>query len=167
MDKAKRNSSGVYGGECQCGRIAYEINGEPIVLYACHCTDCQRQSASAFGLSLWVHRDQFSLTKGEPCFWQTLAESGNSKLCAFCGVCGSRVYHAEDHQSGILSLKAGLLGGIRDLRPVAHLWLRSAQPWINIDGHQFLTFEKEPDDYDPLIKRWQQKERPLDLKNLD
>ena len=114
-----------------------------------------------------VHRDQFSLTKGEPCFWQTLAESGNSKLCAFCGVCGSRVYHAEDHQSGILSLKAGLLGGIRDLRPVAHLWLRSAQPWINIDGHQFLTFEKEPDDYDPLIKRWQQKERPLDLKNLD
>ena len=41
-------------GGCQCGQIRYEVSGEPIVLYRCHCTECQRQSGSAFGMSMWI-----------------------------------------------------------------------------------------------------------------
>ncbi|NKB78116.1 MAG: aldehyde-activating protein [Gammaproteobacteria bacterium] len=151
----------TYTGECQCGCIVYEINEQPIMLYACHCTDCQKQSASAFGLSLWVPRKAFSLITGEPRFWQTQAESGSSKLCAFCESCGSRIYHTEDHQSPVLSIKAGLVSGARYLRPVAHLWLRSAQPWVVIDTDDCLAFEKGVDDYAELIKRWQQSEQKI------
>ena len=35
-------------GGCQCGAIRYEIVGFPLFLYTCNCTDCQRQSGSAF-----------------------------------------------------------------------------------------------------------------------
>jgi hypothetical protein len=34
--------------------VRYRITGEPIALYVCHCRECQKQSASAFGLSLEV-----------------------------------------------------------------------------------------------------------------
>ncbi len=43
-------------GGCQCGAIRYESEGQPIALYICHCRECQKQSASAFGISLDVNR---------------------------------------------------------------------------------------------------------------
>lgn len=46
-----------YTGRCVCGGIRYQLNAEPLTLYACHCAYCQAQSGSAFGLSMpvpWV-----------------------------------------------------------------------------------------------------------------
>lgn len=41
-------------GRCQCGEICYESSGQAVGLYICHCRECQKQSASAFGISLDV-----------------------------------------------------------------------------------------------------------------
>ena len=38
-------------GGCQCGAIHYEITSFPLLPYACNCTDCQRQTRSAFALN--------------------------------------------------------------------------------------------------------------------
>jgi hypothetical protein len=38
-------------GGCQCGALHYEITQAPIMVYTCHCTDCQRMTSSAFGHS--------------------------------------------------------------------------------------------------------------------
>jgi hypothetical protein len=35
-------------GGCQCGAVCYEITQAPIMIYTCHCTDCQRMTSSAF-----------------------------------------------------------------------------------------------------------------------
>ncbi len=45
-----------FTGGCQCGNIRYEVVGTPKQLVVCHCTDCQRQSGSAFGpgFSRWL-----------------------------------------------------------------------------------------------------------------
>jgi hypothetical protein len=43
-----------YTGGCVCGATCYRLTAEPLTLYACHCTDCQKRSGSAFGLSMWV-----------------------------------------------------------------------------------------------------------------
>ena len=38
-------------GGCQCGGVRYEIKAAAkLSLYVCHCTECQRQSGSAFSL---------------------------------------------------------------------------------------------------------------------
>ena len=52
-------------GGCQCGAVRYRITGEATALFACHCSHCQRQSGSAFGLSMRLSADQFELIKGE------------------------------------------------------------------------------------------------------
>jgi hypothetical protein len=48
-------------GGCQCGKVRYRLDGEPLALTMCHCTECQRQSGSAFGMSLGVASDSFRL----------------------------------------------------------------------------------------------------------
>ena len=138
--------------------IRYHIVARPIVLYACHCKDCQKQSSSGFGLSLWVRRQDFILTRSQPGFWSTTADSGNSKLCALCDQCGCRIYHTDDHEADILSVKGGTLDNIEQFSPVGHIWLRSALPWvmslIDRDRGNMLCYETEPPSFDELIQRW-------------
>ena len=56
-------------GGCQCGAVHYEIRGQPKSLYVCHCRECQKQSASAFGISVIIKRADFRITRGEVKVW--------------------------------------------------------------------------------------------------
>jgi hypothetical protein len=65
-----------YTGGCQCGRVRYELTAEPIRIVACHCTECQRQSGSAFGMSMLVSADSLTVT-GETKRFTRIADSGS------------------------------------------------------------------------------------------
>ena len=41
-------------GGCQCGAIGFASLGPALQLYICHCRECRKQSASAFGMSFRV-----------------------------------------------------------------------------------------------------------------
>lgn len=142
-------------GGCQCSSIRYRITGQPLALYACHCTDCQKQSSSGFGMSLWVARADIAFS-GELKFWTTHGGSGNPKLCARCGDCGTRLYHGSTDEQKLISLKAGSLDDRSWLRPTAHLWMRSAQPWVASVLQGQRCYETEPDDDDELLRQWQE-----------
>jgi hypothetical protein len=71
-------------GGCQCGAVRYRLEGEPRGLAACHCRDCQRQSGSAFALSLDVRNDDFRLLSGELRSFTVRCDSGRVKEFAFC-----------------------------------------------------------------------------------
>lgn len=144
-------------GGCQCGNIRYELVGAPQMLYVCHCTDCQHQSSSAFGMSLIMnpHEIDFSQSKKQLQTWDTLGGDGSIKRCAFCPTCGSRIMHGSDDPDEAVSIKAGSLDDTSWLQPVAHIWLRSAQPWIQVDRNQYRCFDEEPDNEDELRRLWQ------------
>ena len=154
-DDTSRKESSLAGG-CQCGELRYQIDGEPMTLYVCHCKDCQKQSSSAFGMSLWVKPEQFKLMSGKLSFYLTRGDSGALKKCSYCRSCGSRIYHCADQPSATLSIKAGSLDDTSRLQPIAHLWTRSAQPWIELDHRKYSCFETEPTDDQVLIRLWQQ-----------
>lgn len=73
-----RDADGTYAitGGCRCGGIRYRITNAPLFVMACHCTDCQEQTSSAFSLGMPVDKDGFSHT-GEPVVITKTAESGN------------------------------------------------------------------------------------------
>ncbi|KAI0794970.1 Mss4-like protein [Abortiporus biennis] len=81
-------------GSCFCGQVTYTVSGKPILSAYCHCTLCQRLTASPF-----VHTVHF-----EPsAFTWTHTESENSRLETYsppskpyktryrCKSCGSGV----------------------------------------------------------------------------
>ena len=133
-------------GQCQCGNIRYRLLGKPLMIYACHCMDCQKQSSSAFGISMWMQRNEVEFTAAEPSIWITHGDSGAEKVCAFCPECGSRIYHARGDESAPFSMKAGTLNDTSWLTPVAHIWTRRAQPWLKVEESGLSCFEGDPDD---------------------
>ena len=135
-------------GGCQCGKIRYRLSDKPQMLYVCHCSDCQKQSASAFGMSLIVQSQHVEFIEGAESLrsWDTTGADGGIKRCHFCPSCGTRIMHGSDVPGQSVSIKAGTLDNTQDLQPSAHIWLQSAQPWLAIDREQFLCFETEPED---------------------
>ena len=146
-------------GGCQCGRIRYRLQGEPRTLYACHCRDCQKQSASAFGMSLIVAAGDLQWTDGADLLrtWDTRGGDGTVKRCAFCPECGTRLYHGSQRPDDLVSLKAGSLDDTGWLEPVAHIWLERAQPWVEADAEKYACFAREPGDRDELERRWRER----------
>lgn len=146
--------SAPYPGGCQCGAVRYEIVQEPAGYYVCHCTDCQRQSGSAFGMSMRVKAEAMHFTKGEPKTFITHGESGRPKSCAFCADCGTRLYHAFGTAvSPWFTVKPGTLDNPRQFAPIAHIWTRSAQPWMVFD-ETVPRFEKQPPELTTLERLW-------------
>ena len=53
-------------GGCRCGQVRFRIAAPPVITMACHCTGCQRMSASAFSLSAVIPSVAFLVTQEEP-----------------------------------------------------------------------------------------------------
>ena len=121
-----------YTGGCQCGELRYEVVGTPRKLVVCHCTDCQRQSGSAFGMTLLVNEADFRLTQGEVKTFVSTSAAGRAKLGAFCPRCGTRIYHKPEWRPGTVSVKPGTLDDTSGLKPDMHIWISSKQPWVTI-----------------------------------
>ena len=149
-------------GGCQCAAVRYRLLRAPLALYACHCRACQKQSSSAFGMSMWVERDGIEF-EGTPRIYRTRGDSGRAKLCAFCGECGTRLYHASEG-SGVLSVKAGSLDDTSDLVPTSHLWAKRAQPWMRSLIASSCCFESEPHDEETLTGQWRNASSPHDAR---
>ena len=117
-------------GGCQCGQVRYEVTAEPLTLYACHCGECQKQSSSAFGMSLPLRKEAIRVMAGTPSHWMRKAASGAMVDCTFCGVCGTRLFHESERNPGVLVVKPGTLDDTGWLNPIGHIWTASAQPWM-------------------------------------
>jgi hypothetical protein len=122
-------------GSCQCGEVRYVVRGESVALVACHCTECQRQSGSAFGMSLIVPRKNFEISAGEPNSFCRVPDRGGEIECFFCPSCGVRIFHASTNMPQTFNVKAGTLDNTAGLTPAAHVFVARKQAWVSIpDG---------------------------------
>jgi hypothetical protein len=132
-------------GGCQCGDVRYELSGPTLKLVVCHCTECRKQSASAFGVSVFVAREALRLVHGSPRFWSRPTDSGNVLECAYCPGCGSRLWHQRSGTSETISVKGGSLDDPVDLSHAVHIWTSRKLAGVVIpDGAT--RFERGPDE---------------------
>ena len=144
-----------HAGGCICGEVRYAFDGEPLTLYACHCTECQTRTGSAFALSLFVSREVFKVEKGEPVLRDVTMADGRHKRGRFCTVCGTRLWGEPLKLPDAVIIGPGTLDDTSWLRPVAHIWTRSAQPWFQFPKDAIL-FEQQPPHME-LRRLWQQR----------
>ena len=134
----------MHNGGCQCGALRYESSGAAINVYVCHCRECQKQSASAFGISVEVPRAGLRVTQGNPKFWSRDTDSGKRLRCAFCPDCGSRLWHESEGPSATVTVKGGSLDSAPDLDGAIHIWTKRKLAGVIIpEGAQ--QFPEEPD----------------------
>lgn len=114
----------THTGGCQCGAIRYEVSGDLGKIFVCHCTDCQAQSSSAFGISVGVRLADLTVTKGSPQVFRW-AGGGAAKRGAFCPACGTRLWHLSGDDDQEPSIKGGTLDTPVDLTNAIHIWTAS------------------------------------------
>jgi hypothetical protein len=140
-------------GGCSCGAIRYRITSFPLLLYSCNCTNCQRASGSAFALNMPVFTREFHILKGEPKGWHRASPSGVQVTSRFCGECGSWLYGERAGRSEIVNVRAGTLDDTSWTVPAAHLFTRSAQPWVQFYAGAS-CYDTQPPDFAALIPAW-------------
>ena len=133
-------------GGCLCGDVRYALSEDPVTLYACHCTDCQSETGSAFALSMIVRAEALETTRGEPAEFGVELDDGRVKRGLHCPRCTAPLWGVNEPM-GLANLQPGSLDDTGWLQPVGHIWTRSAQPWVVLpeDG---LLFEQQPCDAD-------------------
>ena len=131
-------------GGCQCGGVRYAAPAKPLVIYVCHCSECRKQSSSAFGISFTVARTALRLLQGTPRYWSRPTASGYTLECAFCADCGSRLWHRSSGHADTINIKGGSLDEPLDLSAAVHIWTSSRLPGVVVPPGA-AVFSHEPD----------------------
>ncbi|CAN7324895.1 GFA family protein [Rhizobium sp. LjRoot254] len=113
-------------GQCLCGRVHYEVRGEPSGVGLCHCADCRRESGSAFVMFAIWPRHAFSST----------GDFSTYEGRSFCFACGARLFNLTDEEA---ELRVGSLDmAPTDLKPTYEIWAKRRENWLTAlpDTHQ-------------------------------
>ena len=137
-------------GGCQCGALRWEVRRAPVTFYACHCSQCRRQSGSAHGLSLIVPAEGFVVVRGAAAAWSRPAAGGGEMVCRFCPACGARAAHLR---AGRASVKAGGLDDPGALRLAGRIWTEGAPDWA-LGGEGLLIYPRGPGGLEALAGRF-------------
>lgn len=129
---------GKLDGHCLCGSITYTCSTEePVMTGICHCTDCQRQSGTAFSAIVGVPRAALHINGDSLKTYDTIGEDrGAIAHRSFCGTCGSPIISVLDDMPDLAFVKAGTLTDASWLEPQMEVWTSSAQPWATTTGRE-------------------------------
>lgn len=132
-------------GGCACGAIRYEASAAPILMFNCHCRDCQHATGGACANAVIFTADAFRYVRGTPRYHYTRALSGGDHKRGYCADCGSRLSGGENPEgsSGIVGVTAASLDDPSLFRPQMDIFTAQAQPWARMDP-DLPKFEQMP-----------------------
>jgi hypothetical protein len=89
-----------------------------------------------------LNRTDIELLDGEPGV-NKFSTSHNKMHRHHCVNCGTAIWFSSPEYAELIALKPGTLEDTSHLRPVAHLWYRSAQPWLDV-GSEVPVYQEQP-----------------------
>jgi hypothetical protein len=120
-------------GGCTCGHIRYRLDGMPMIVHACHCRWCQRETGAAHALNAVYEAGRVVHTAAEPEIVDTPSASGKGQKIARCPKCKVAVW-SNYPGSGPLSrfVRVGTLDEPDRLPPDIHIYTSTMQPWVTL-----------------------------------
>ena len=122
-------------GGCSCGQVRYRLTREPMFVHCCHCTECQRQSGSAFAINALIETAAVELAAGQPVEVNLPTESGAPHPAIRCGACGITLWSHYGGRRVVSFVRVGTLDKAHQVAPDVHIFTRSKVPWVRLpDG---------------------------------
>lgn len=115
-------------GECFCGSIKYQINGELRDARSCHCSRCRKAFSSQASAYALVDPTTFRWMSGEEELTSYVGEHGfGLQFCRRCGstLCG--IYNGEVH-----GVTLGCVNGDPEVEIGRHIYVGSKATWETI-----------------------------------
>ena len=116
-------------GSCLCGKVKFEISGEPDSLSYCHCSRC-RKAAGIFSAVLIGKADDLRVAEGQDQIAKFKAGPDAKFERCFCKQCGTSL---GDMATGdIYVVAASALDDDPGIRPTLHIHTASKPDWYEI-----------------------------------
>ena len=96
----------------------------------CHCTNCQKQSGSAFLTLAAFQKTDIAFTGNLSLYEDGDADTGNTVSRYFCGTCGSPIYSAIPSQPDMAYLKTDTMDDTDGFVAMFHCWSSTKQDWV-------------------------------------
>ena len=135
-------------GECYCGKVKYQINGDLIRMYCCHCRTCRKVTGASFSTTAVVDPDLFSIIEGEERIVE--AEQGPHAR-RHCGDCHSWVFSVSDPFPAVMFLPCGTLNDVPIREVDYHVFWSQRAPWINVNDGKPVYDEILPEEE---LQKW-------------
>jgi len=131
-------TDGTRQGGCRCGKVRFEVAGEPMLTIACHCTGCQHMTASAFSLSEAYQPTQFRLVEGDV----VIGGIHGAAHHYHCDYCKSWLYTDPGKDAGFVNVRSTMFDEPLRESPFAETYTVEGLPWAATGAVQ--SFEKFP-----------------------
>ncbi len=124
-------------GKWRCGRAQFEINSEPLMTMACHCTGCQRMTASAFSLSELHPSNGFKVRLGEPVIGGLYGATRHY----FCKHCMSWLFTRPQGMDELVNIRATMMDDVQSFNPFIETYTDEKLSCAKISAvHSFRKF---------------------------
>lgn len=114
-------------GGCQCGALRYRMDGDILYPHLCHCHMCQKASGNYFMPLGASGRDAFTLTRGEPSWFQ----SSQHVRRGFSGTCGTPLFY-DIPGMDFINITLGSLDEPQRIVPEAQSNLAQKMNWFSL-----------------------------------
>jgi len=130
-------------GGCACGAIRYETTAEPVVMFHCHCRDCQRASGGPFTSFVIVPAEAFRFSQGSVRLHDSPSHRGGKTHRGFCADCGSPILAKTDANPDIVAIRTASMDDPSWFNLEMDVWTSDAHPWDQMNP-ALPKFEKYP-----------------------
>lgn len=118
-------------GAYLCGAVTYEAEIDPARVAICHCTGCQVNSGSAFGVVAGVIDGRFELLTGDLQEYTKTAASGRARQLSFCPICAMWIHaRTKDDAAAFFGLRVGTITQRAQLQPRLQVWCEPRLAWV-------------------------------------
>ena len=126
-------------GGCTCGQLRYKVEVEPLIVHACHCRWCQRQTGGPHVINALYEAPNVQVTKGEVEPVTVPSPGGSGQVIHRCPKCRDAIwsnYLVTGEGDSIRFLRVGTLDNPERIPPDVHIYTSTKMPWYVIpEGH--------------------------------
>jgi len=115
-------------GSCLCGSVAYEISGQAMHFFHCHCERCRKATGTGHASNIIMRPETVQWIAGEQLLTHHKVAEAKRFATSFCGVCGSLMPRIAPDKS-IAVIPAGTLDNDPGVRPDARIFQGSRTEW--------------------------------------
>ncbi|MCA1370020.1 GFA family protein [Bradyrhizobium sp. BRP14] len=137
-------------GGCRCGQVRVKVTAPPLLTMACHCTGCQRMTASAFSLSVAIPSEGFAVTRGEP----VIGGLHGATRHYFCPHCMSWMFTRPEGMDWFVNLRATMLDDASWFTPFIETWTSEGLSWAATPAVHSYAALPALEDYDGLLREY-------------
>ena len=119
-------------GGCLCKAIKFSVTEAPLAARTCWCRVCQYLGAGNGMVSVCFRSETFA-ARGNVCWYESIADSGNRMRRGFCAICGTPLFSKAESRPRLIFIRAGALDDPNLMSPQMAIWTDAAPDWACFD----------------------------------